>query len=60
MTTYIVTTTGQSGDEIILKRTDKYEEALDYCEQCERGSLRYAQRNPNAILQRFNLREVTE
>jgi hypothetical protein len=56
--TYLVATENELGEDIVLKRSDKYEEALDYLEQCERGSQRYGQRNPTAKLPRFKLYEV--
>lgn len=56
--TYLVTTENELGEDIVLKRSDKYEEALDYLEQCERGSQRYAQREPLAKVPRFKLYEV--
>jgi hypothetical protein len=56
--TYLVATENENGDDIVLKKTDKYEEALDYIEQCERGSQRYAQREPLAKVPRFKLYEV--
>lgn len=56
--TYIVATENELGEDIVLKKADKYEEALDYLEQCERGSQRYAQREPMAKVPRFKLYEV--
>ena len=56
--TFIVATENELGEDIVLKKTDKHEEALDYLEQCERGSQRYAQREPMAKVPRYKLYEV--
>lgn len=58
MSSYLVVTENEIGEDIVLKRSDKYEEALDYLEQCERGSQRYAQREPMAKVPRYKLYEV--
>lgn len=56
---FLVTTENEIGEDIVLKRADKYEEALDYLEQCERGSQRYAQRDPMAKVPKYKLYEVS-
>ena len=33
--TWIVATENNTGEDIVLKRTDEHNEALDYFEQCE-------------------------
>lgn len=58
MSTYIVSTLNDKGDEIVVKRTEKFEEAQDYCDQCNRGAQRYLERNPNGKVQTYNLYEV--
>ena len=58
MTTFQVFTTKQEGGTIKLKETDKYEEALDYVEQCQRGTLRYNERNKNSYMPKFYIEEV--
>lgn len=55
---WLVATENEIGEDIVLKRSDKYEEALDYIEQCERASLRFAEREPMAKVARFKLYEV--
>ena len=59
MATFIVSTINDKGDEIVVKRTDKFEEALDYRDQCNRGAERYKrEQNPNANIPTYNLYEV--
>ena len=58
MTEYIVSTTNANGYEIIVKRTEKLEEAQDYCDQCNRGCQRYLEQNPNANVPVYKLYEV--
>lgn len=58
MIEYIVSTVNDKGDEIVVKRTEKFEEALDYRDQCNRGAGRYLERNPNAKVQAYHLYEV--
>ena len=56
--TYLVATENDIGEDVVLKKTDKYEEALDYLEQCERGSQSYAKKNPLAKVGKYKLYEV--
>jgi hypothetical protein len=58
MTEYIVSTLSDKGNEIVVKRTDNLAEAQDYCDQCNRGSQRYLEQNPNAKLVVYKLYEV--
>jgi len=57
---YIVSTYNANGYEIIVKRTEKIEEAQDYCDQCNRGGARYRERNPNALVAVYHMYEVAE
>jgi hypothetical protein len=56
--TWIVATENALGEDIVLKISDKYEEAIDYLEQCERASLRFSAREPTAKVTKFKLYEV--
>ena len=56
--TWIVATENALGEDIVLKTSDKHEEALDYFEQCERASMRFTAREPTAKVVRFKLYEV--
>ena len=59
MTEYIVSTINANGYEIVVKRTEKFEEAQDYCDQCNRGAERYTrEQNPNANIPVYKLYEV--
>lgn len=57
---YIVSTFNANGYEIIVKRTEKIEEAQDYCDQANRGGERYRERYPNAQVVKYNLYEVND
>jgi hypothetical protein len=52
-----VLTTKQEGGTILLKTTEKHEEAVDYVEQCERATLRYNERNKASYMPRFYIEE---
>ena len=56
---YNVLTTKEQGGTILLKTTEKYEEAVDYVEQCQRATLRYNERNKNSYMPKFYIEEVT-
>jgi hypothetical protein len=43
---------------IVVKVTDDLNDATDYLEQCNRGSQRYHERNPDTELVLFEMREV--
>ena len=58
MATYQVITTSESGNTITLKTTEKYEEALDYVEQCQRATLRYNERNKDSYIPKFYIEEA--
>ena len=58
MSEYIVSTINANNYEIIVKRTDKLDEAQDYCDQCNRGAQRYLERNPSANIPTYKLYEV--
>lgn len=58
MPTFIVATTNGVGEDVILKRTEDWVEAQDYYEQCQRGSNRYQEREPNAPKVTFKLYEI--
>lgn len=58
MVTYIVATVNGVGEDIILKRTEDFNEAQDYYDQCVRGSERYQEREPNAPKVTFKLYEI--
>lgn len=55
MTTYEILNKTQS---IVVKVTDDLNDATDYLEQCNRGSQRYHEREPDSELIVFELREV--
>ena len=55
---YNVLTTKQEGGTILLKTTDKHEEAVDYVEQCQRATLRYNEQNKNSYMPKFYIEEV--
>ena len=54
-----VLTTKETGGTILLKTTEKREEAVDYVEQCQRATLRYNERNKNSYIPKFYIEEVT-
>jgi len=58
MSEYIVSTINENGDEIVVKRTDKFDEAVDYRDQCNRGAGRYKENNPDAKIPTYHLYEV--
>ena len=59
MVTYRVLTTKETGGTILLKTTDKHDEAVDYVEQCQRATLRYNEQNKNSYMPKFYIEEVT-
>lgn len=58
MSQFVVSTINENDDEIVVKRTEKFEEAQDYCDQCNRGAQRYLEQNPNGNIPTYKLYEV--
>ena len=53
-----VITTKEGGGTILLKRTEKHEEAIDYVEQCQRATLRFNERHKDSYMPKFYIEEV--
>ena len=60
MTVFNVLTTKQDGGTILLKTTEKREEAVDYVEQCQRGTQRFNERNKSSFTPLFFIEEVAQ